>query len=85
MVRLDVHVDHAADRTALERAEAIDFAIALTAGPNAWVMPDSASTPMVRAGLSVALVGLMAMATLAVTEVVVQNSGRGLFEQVLLA
>ena len=78
MVSVDSHTEGSATRSAVDRAGATDFAIALTAGPNAWVTPDSASTPMVRAGLSLALIGLTAMASAALAEIAYQDRGRSL-------
>lgn len=84
MMSLDVQVESADHRASSARTEATDFAIALTAGPNAWVTPDSASTPTVRAGLTIALTGYLAMASVTIGQIAQQGRGRSSVQQFTL-
>lgn len=65
-----------------KRVDGVDFVLALASGPNAWTTPDSASTPMVRAGLVSGLASGVATASVLTALILVRHEGQAILPQV---
>lgn len=65
-----------------DRADANDFVLALASGPNAWTTPDSASTPMVRAGFVSALIGAAATGGVLSALILTSRAGEPIMAQI---